>query len=45
MERYAAFLRGINLGSRRAAGEELRVPFLNLGVSAPPVTGRPATWT
>jgi uncharacterized protein (DUF1697 family) len=33
MERYVAFLRGINLGSRRVTGEELRVPFQNLGLT------------
>jgi uncharacterized protein (DUF1697 family) len=33
MERYAAFLRGINLGDRRVTGKELRVPFQTLGLS------------
>lgn len=31
MGRYAAFLRGINLGTRRVTGEELRAPFTELG--------------
>lgn len=33
MVRYAAFLRGINLGRRRVTGERLRVPFLDLGLT------------
>lgn len=31
MIRYAAFLRGINLGKRRVTGEQLCAPFLTLG--------------
>jgi len=31
MSRYAAFLRGINLGRRRVTGDELRKPFENIG--------------
>jgi uncharacterized protein (DUF1697 family) len=33
MKRYAAFLRGINLGRRRVTGEQLRAPFLGLGLA------------
>ena len=31
MARYAAFLRGINVGARKATGEQLRTAFENLG--------------
>lgn len=31
MARYAAFLRGINLGKRRVTGDELCAPFIDLG--------------
>jgi uncharacterized protein (DUF1697 family) len=33
MTRYAAFLRGINLGRRRVTGATLREPFVGLGLS------------
>lgn len=32
--RYAASLRGINVGGRRVTGDELRVPFEQLGLRA-----------
>lgn len=33
MERYVAFLRGINLGGRRIKNDDLRVPFEELGLN------------